>query len=364
MSALRPNLNVIMPTPFFHHQFGGKITQAHLKRYERSPNWKKGCFRNRSVTKMMHLDIKDVPGFIAQQFTDIEIREPQQPIEIKGFSGADFDSIIDKPRFTWFGHSVALLKINGKNLLIDPMFGPDTSPIGPMRTKRFSENTLDLIDALPPIDAILFTHDHYDHLDYASMQKLKGKTDRYFTALGVGRHLERWGISTQHITEFDWWDTLDFEGVKLTFTPSRHFSGRGLTDRSKCLWGGWVFQTTSHQIYWSGDGGYDTHFKEVGERFGAFDWMFAECGQYNEKWYQTHMNPEESIQAVLDAQAKIAIPYHWGGFALALHPWKDPVERFVAEAKRLDQTICTPKIGAIVTLGAEDLTGRWYEELE
>ena len=352
-----------MPTPFFHPQFGGKITKEHLKRYEQSPNWKKGRFRNRSFTKMMHMNPKDFPSFLRQQLSDKHLREPQKPIEIEPFTGADFDAITDKPRFTWFGHSVALLKINGKNLLIDPMFGGDTSPVGPVRTKRFSEDTLDLIDALPPIDAILFTHDHYDHLDYESMKKLRGKVDRYFTALGVGRHLERWEIPATQITEFDWWDSIDFEGISLTFTPSRHFSGRGLTDRFKCLWGGWVFQTQAHQIYWSGDGGYDTHFKEVGERFGAFDWMFSECGQYNENWYQTHMNPEESVQAAIDANAKIAMPYHWGGFALALHTWKDPVERFAAEAKRLNQTICTPKIGAIVTLGEEDLESRWYEGL-
>jgi len=352
-----------MPTPFFHPQFGGKITQEHLKRYEQSPNWKKGRFRNRSFTKMMHMQPQDFPSFLRQQLTEKSLREPQQPIQIEPFTGADFDTITDKPRFTWFGHSAALLKIGEKNLLIDPMFGGDTSPVGPVRTKRFSENTLDLIDALPRIDAILFTHDHYDHLDFASMKRLRGKVDRYFTSLGVGRHLERWGISTTQITEFDWWDSFDFEGIQLTFTPSRHFSGRGLTDRFKCLWGGWVFQTSSYQVYWSGDGGYGTHFKEVGERFGAFDWMFSECGQYNENWYQTHMNPEESVQATIDAGAKIAMPYHWGGFALALHTWKDPVERFVAEAERLNQTICTPKIGAIVTMGEEDLEDRWYEGL-
>lgn len=352
-----------MPVPFFHLQFGGKITKAHLEKYRQSPNWIKGRFRNKSYTKMMHAKPADFPKLFKKQFFETQFRMPEKPIELEPFEGVDFDAVQDIPRFTWFGHSVALLKINGKNLLIDPMFGSDTSPIGPVRTKRFSENTLSIIDRLPPIDAILFTHDHYDHLDYDSMKKLRRKVNTYFTSLGLARHLERWGVPTEQIREFDWWDSTDFEGIKITFTPSRHFSGRGLTDRFKCLWGGWVFQTTQHQIYWSGDGGYDTHFQEVGEKFGAFDWAFMECGQYNPTWYQTHMNPEESVQAALDANAKIAIPYHWGGFALALHTWKDPVERFAAEAKRKNQTICTPKPGEIVTFGSEPIGNAWYKDL-
>lgn len=347
----------------FRAQFGGKITKTQLKKYQQSPNWKKGRFRNRSYTKMMHTKPQDIFKLLKQQLFDTEFRMPKLPIDIEPFEGADFDAVQDTPRFAWFGHSVALLKINGKNLLIDPMFGSDTSPIGPVRTKRFSENTLDIIDRLPPIDAILFTHDHYDHLDYDSMKKLRNKVSTYFTSLGVARHLEHWGIPAEQITEFDWWDSLTFEGVKITFTPSRHFSGRGLTDRFKCLWGGWVFQTPEHQIYWSGDGGYDTHFQEVSEKFGAFDWAFMECGQYNKNWYQTHMNPEESIQAALDTKAKIAIPYHWAGFALALHTWKDPVERFVAEAERKNQIVCTPNIGEIITLGTESINNNWYADL-
>jgi len=353
-----------MPTPFFHPQFGGKITAADIRKYEQSPNWKKGRFRNRSYTKMMHAKPTDFPKLLKKQLFDTEFRMPKEPIKIEPFEGMDFDMVQDTPRFAWFGHAVALLKIAGKNLLIDPMFGDDSSPIGPVRTKRFSENTLSIIDRLPPIDAILFTHDHYDHLDYSSIKKLRDKVDKYFVALGASRHLECWKIPKRQITEFDWWDNLDFEGVKITFTPSRHFSGRGLTDRFKCLWGGWVFQSSEHQIYWTGDGGYDTHFQEVGEKFGPFDWIFSECGQYNQSWYQTHMNPEESVQAALDSKAKIAIPYHWGGFALALHTWKDPVERFVAEAKRKNQNICTPKIGEIVTLGDEPKENNWFVNLE
>jgi L-ascorbate metabolism protein UlaG (beta-lactamase superfamily) len=175
--------------------------------------------------------------------------------------------------------------------------------------------------------------------------------------------LESWGIPAEQITEFDWWQETEFQGIQITFTPSRHFSGRGLFDRAKSLWGGWVFQTATQRIYWSGDGGYDTHFKEVGEKYGPFDWAFVECGQYNPNWHQIHMYPEEAVQALEDVGARVGIPVHWGGFALALHSWKDPVERFVAEADRKGIAVCTPRIGEIVSLGIDPAPKDWWVKL-
>jgi L-ascorbate metabolism protein UlaG (beta-lactamase superfamily) len=187
----------------------------------------------------MDMKPKDMPGLIKAQFTGRKLREPEIPIPIIPFDEKKWNSEPEKPKFVWYGHSVGLLRIGGKNLLIDPMLGDDTSPIAPMKTKRFSENSLEVIDQLPQIDAVLYTHNHYDHIDLKSVKKLMPKVDDWFVGLGIGRHLERWKIPTTKLTEFDWWQDLDFEGVKITYTPSRHFTGRGTFDRQQTLWGGW-----------------------------------------------------------------------------------------------------------------------------
>jgi L-ascorbate metabolism protein UlaG (beta-lactamase superfamily) len=343
-------------------QFGGKVRPEDLEKFEQSPQWDGKKFNNQSET-VMDVNLKTLPSLLKEQFTDREVRSPKEALPIMPLDAAAFAARPEVPKFIWYGHSALLLQLNGKNLLIDPMLGDDAAPIAPFDSKRFSANSLDIIDSLPPIDAILMTHDHYDHLDLDSFKKLKGKVNTYFVALGISRHLEKWGIPAEQITEFDWWDEINFEGIQITFTPSRHFSGRGPFDRAKSLWGGWVFKAAAHNIYWSGDGGYDAHFKEIGEKLGPFDWGFMECGQYNERWHAIHMFPEESIQAAQDAGVKRGIAVHWAGFALALHRWQDPIERFVAEAKNKTLPIVTPEIGQIVEFGKEPETNYWWEKL-
>ena len=337
-------------------QFGGKITSTHIQRYERSPNWKNGKFVNLEST-VMNITPRTLPQILSKQFTNRKVREPETPLEIHAFDSAKFTS--SSLAFVWYGHSVLLLRAGDSTFLIDPMFGPDASPIAPFAAKRFSANTLKLIDQLPPLDAILLTPDHYDHLDLESIRKLKAKCNTWFVSLGTGRHLERWGI--QKVKEFDWWDEILHEDVRLTFTPSRHFSGRGTSDRAKSLWGGWVIEYADHKIYWSGDGGYGSHFEEVGKKFGPFDIGFMECGQYSEYWHQIHMYPEEAVRAAADAKVKIAIPVHWGGFNLSLHPWKEPVQRFAGEARNLNQQILTPELGKVI-IPDSDSTGNWWDQ--
>lgn len=346
----------------FNPQFGGKITPELNARYEKSPQWDGKKFVNQSVTTM-DMSLSTMGGLLKEQFTNRKVRSPEKPLPILPLDREKLLANPSEPKFVWYGHSVLLLQINGKNILIDPMLGPDASPIAPFDAARFSQDSLAVIDELPQLDAILMTHDHYDHLDLASIRKLKSKTNRWLVALGVGRHLERWGIATDTVTEFDWWQEADIDGIRLIFTPSRHFAGRGLTDRAKSLWGGWVFLTDSHRIYWSGDGGYDEHFKEVGKRFGPFDWGFMECGQYNHRWHAIHMYPEEAVQAAIDAGVKHAVPVHWGGFALALHTWQDPIERFTAEAKRVEVGYSTPGLGEIIRMGEEPGHSGWWESL-
>jgi len=309
----------------------------------------------------MAIGAKDIPGLLYKQLTNRKVREPQNPLSVATFNKESFLSEESKGKFIWYGHSVLLMRLMGMTILIDPMLGSDASPIAPFKTKRFAENTLNLIDDFPEIDLLLISHDHYDHLDYDSIQKLKAKTKKYYVALGVKRHLVSWGVDAELISEFDWWDELNFEGVQITFTPTRHFSGRGITDRAKSLWGGWVFKTTEENIWFSGDGGYGEHFKEVGERLGPFDFGFMECGQYNELWRQIHLFPDESVQAAIDAGVKKAMPVHWCGFALAMHPWEEPANDFEAHAKQLGLNISYPRLGQQFST-SESINIKWWQE--
>jgi len=256
------------------------------------------------------------------------------------------------------------LRINDKTILIDPMLGPNASPIAPFATKRFSENTLSIIDELPAIDILMYSHDHYDHIDYDSFKRLSSKVNKYFVALGVGRHLVSWGVDPDKITEFDWWQNAEFGDLKITFTPSRHFSGRGVSDRTKSLWGGWVFKTPNHNIFFSGDGGYGSHFEEIGKQLGPFDFGFIECGQYNELWHAIHMYPEEAIQAAIDSRVKVAMPVHWGAFSLAMHHWKEPIDRFVGEAEAKNLDIVTPNLGQLFNLESNGKDNFWWRAVE
>ncbi|WP_237332513.1 MBL fold metallo-hydrolase [Zobellia amurskyensis] len=311
----------------FKKQFGGKLTNVSTERYSQSENWKDGKFLNLEETSMS-INFWEIPKLLYKQFTDTKKREPAAPLPVTSFNKKSF-LLDDVPfKYIWYGHSVILMRMNAKTILIDPMLGSNASPIAPFKTKRFSENTLDLIEDFPEIDLMILSHDHYDHLDYDSIVKLKRKTKKYYVALGVKRHLVAWDIDPELITEFDWWNDATFNDIQITFTPSRHFSGRGLTDRAKSLWGGWTFKTANHNIWFSGDSGYGSHFKEIGEKLGPFDFGFMENGQYNEKWHQIHMFPEESVQAALDAGVKKVMPVHWAGFALAQHSWKEPADRF------------------------------------
>lgn len=327
-----------------HKQFGARLTKSLIAGYQHSPNWREGKFQNLEHTELS-IPINKIPGILYKQIANKGGREPGRPLPVVPFNRSAFLDTSESPTFIWYGHSVVLMRMDNKTLLIDPMLGPNASPIAPVTTRRFSENTLNLIDEFPEIDLLLLTHDHYDHLDLASIEKLRHKTKQYFVALGVKRHLVHWGIAADSITEFDWWDARSFGNINVAFTPTRHFSGRGLTDRAKSLWGGWAFKTPGENVWFSGDSGYGSHFTEIGRRLGPFDFAFMECGQYNENWSQIHMFPEESVQAAIDAGAGRVMPVHWAGFSLAPHTWTEPAERFVEEAGRKNLPIHLPQIG-------------------
>ena len=333
----------------FSPQFGGNPSEEQMEAFEKLDHYSKGEFHNLIETNM-DMDIGKAIKMLPEFFKNDPTRVPDFEIPIVKVDSIDLTKTNIPTRLIWFGHSAFLLQIDGKNILLDPMLSEVPAPHPMLGKKRFSKGLPIEIEELPQIDMIIFSHDHYDHLDYKSVQKLMGKTKEFYVPLGVGSHLEAWGIDRSKIHEMDWWDEVQANGIKLAFTPSRHFSGRGLNNRFSTLWGSWVIKGNSDNIYFSGDGGYGPHFKEIGEKYGPFDFAMMECGQYNERWKEIHMMPEETAQAGKDIQAKVMMPIHWAAFTLAMHSWTDPVERVLKKAEEIQMPVFVPKIGEYIDL--------------
>jgi L-ascorbate metabolism protein UlaG (beta-lactamase superfamily) len=345
----------------FSPQFGGTHSKEDIKRYEASGHYEDGKFQNLTPTAQ-DMSFGSIVTTLKDFIAGVPRKKPDFDLPVEKVDSTYLEEKKHINKLVWFGHSAFLLQLDGKNILIDPMLGDTPAPHPIIGTKRFSKELPIEIQNLPKIDAILISHDHYDHLDYESIQILKEKTDQFFVPLGVGAHLESWGVAANDIKEHNWWDTTEFEGIKLAFTPSRHFSGRGLTDGSATLWGSWVITGKTKNIYFSGDSGYGPHFKEIGEKYGPFDFAMMECGQYDEKWANIHMVPEETVHASIDIKTAVMMPIHWGSFALALHSWDDPVLRVTKKAKELAQPITVPKIGAEILLDKIDISeNEWWK---
>lgn len=266
----------------------------------------------------------------------------------------------DELRLTWFGHSTLLIEIDGQTLLTDPMFSDRASPLAFIGPKKFETDRTFSVDDLPDIDAVLISHDHYDHLDRESITRLKEQVDRFYVPLGVGAHLQRWGVEEAKIVELDWWEARQQGPLTLVATPARHFSGRGLRDRNKTLWASWTILGTSQRAFFSGDSGYFDGFREIGEKFGPFDVTMLESGAYNDAWADIHMRPEETVQAHLDLQGNVLLPIHWAKFNLALHPWTEPIERLLTEAEIRGAVTITPLQGEEVFPNMMEEQRRWW----
>ncbi len=334
-------------------QFGGLASKQQQELFSKSKHYKDGKFLNNGGVKM-EMSLKDSFKAMWILFKSNSKAEPNKHIAVQKVDSISIANYNSKTRFIWFGHSTFLLQIKGKNLLIDPMFGDVPAPNPLLGNKRFSNELPIEIEKLPSIDAVLITHDHYDHLDYESIQKLKGKVKLFFTPLGIGIHLLKWGVEKERIIELDWWQEIKFDDLTIRCTPAQHFSGRGISDREKTLWCSWIIQSADENLFFSGDSGYASHFKEIGEQYGPFDFAFMECGQYNNLWPLVHMFPEETAQAGLDIKAKKMMPIHWGAFKLASHSWTEPVERISKKAKELNVDLVIPKIGEIIEIGLND----------
>lgn len=262
----------------------------------------------------------------------------------------DFVSFVipnDEMKFIWFGHSSILLNLDSEIILIDPVFSGSASPFS-FLIKRFQPPVAGL-DELPHVDTIVISHDHYDHLDKESIKHFVSKTTKFIVPAGVGLHLQNWGIPKSRIKELSWGERAVDNGITYTATPAQHFSGRGLFDKNKTEFSSWVIQGKNEKIFYSGDSGYGDHFRKIGLEHSPFDYAFIENGQYNVRWPLVHMQPEETIQALIDLDAHTLIPVHWGMFDLSLHHWSEPIMRTHEIAMNWEIPIITPKLGETVT---------------
>jgi L-ascorbate metabolism protein UlaG (beta-lactamase superfamily) len=343
-------------------QFGTRPSKTEKKLFDNSSqyNKEKGEFENRRPQLIAEMKKKSFNfGLVIDWFSDGKDRVPENKLpEIK----PDLDKFLsasDDIKVIWFGHTTFLLNLNGIIILVDPVFSGSAAPVSFM-VKRFQKPVLDLSE-LPKIDYILISHDHYDHLDMESIEFFKDKDIQFVTPLGVGSHLIGWGIAKENIIEKDWWQEAEFTDVKFIATPAQHFSGRDGFNENETLWASWVIQSKKHNIYFTGDSGYDTHFKAIGEKYGPFDVAFVESGQYDERWREVHMSTEDAVKAFTDLKAKKYFPVHWGMFELAMHTWYDPMVRLSKLSKEQNFDLLAPKIGQMVNVNQDNKFDIWWE---
>jgi L-ascorbate metabolism protein UlaG (beta-lactamase superfamily) len=269
---------------------------------------------------------------------------PDRPIPVQALDAAALAQAPDASLFR-LGHSTVLLKLDGGWWLTDPVFSERASPVSWAGPKRFHAPPLG-IDELPPIRCVILSHDHYDHLDRATVQRLAPKVELFVAPLGVGERLVAWGVERAKVRQLDWWQETEVGGVRLAAVPAQHFSGRGLRDGDRTLWASWVIDAGSLRLFFSGDTGYHAGFKAIGERYGPFDATLLETGGYDRQWADVHMHPEQTLQAHLDLGGRWLLPIHNGTFDLSFHPWTEPLERIHALATAAGVPLATPEIGA------------------
>jgi L-ascorbate metabolism protein UlaG (beta-lactamase superfamily) len=336
--------------------FGKNPSGTRLERIMKSPNYRDGAFQNLSHTSVMAEDgsywkmLKDY--FNKPEFVIPPKELPSIKTDLKALKA-------EKPTIVWFGHSSYFIKSKDINILIDPVFSGSASPISAF-VQAFKGADVYEVEDFPEIDILFLSHDHYDHLDYETILKLIPKVKKFYTSLGVGAHLEHWGVSPDKIVEFDWWETTKVsDDILITATPARHFSGRGFV-RAKSLWSSFVLNIHGYKLFLGGDSGYDSHFEEIGNKYGPFDIAMLENGQYNLLWHEIHTLPEETFLAAKYLKTKVLMPVHWAKFPLANHEWNEPIKRLKAAANA-EIILTTPMIGEPVVIDSLYPDKVWWE---
>lgn len=331
-----------------HPKFGKSPSGKRLELIIQSPNFKDGKFQN------IHFTPYVTKGYsmssVAYDFAFTKFPRTQPKDTIPSIKTDLKNLLITENILVWFGHSSYFIQINGKRFLVDPVFSGNASPV-PNSNKSFRGTDIYSVDDMPEIDYLLISHDHYDHLDFETLMKLKPKVKHIVCGLGVGSHFEHWKFDLSKIIEKDWDEKVIIDGTLTLHTATaRHFSGRGFT-RSNTLWLSYVLETPNFKLYLGGDSGYDTHFAEIGEKFGGFDLAILDNGQYNKSWHELHMLPEEVLKATKDLKAKRLFPVHSSKFKLAFHPWDEPLTHLTEHNKnKYHLPLVTPRIGEIVYL--------------
>jgi L-ascorbate metabolism protein UlaG (beta-lactamase superfamily) len=334
--------------------FGGLATGARLSKIQKLPNYKDGSLQNLSLTPMK----PDGVSYWDMIAGMLKGNPNGAPLKALPHVQPDF-SDSKAVKIIWFGHSSYYLQIDGVKILVDPVFSQRPSPFSFLGTKQFPGTDFMKAEDFPDLDIVLITHDHYDHLDYPTILKLKEKTGKFVMSLGVGAHLDKWGVPDNQIEELAWNEAIDVKGLKFTALPARHFTGRAFK-RNQTLWSAFVLEGKSNKLYLGGDSGYDTHFKHAGDQYGPFDLAILECGQYNAYWPLIHMFPEQTVQAAKDLKAKVLFPVHWGKFKLAMHDWNEPIIRASRQAKLDQLTLTTPIMGESVIVDAIYPAKAWW----
>ncbi|OQR59881.1 MBL fold metallo-hydrolase [Streptomyces maremycinicus] len=361
--SLSSGLRALQPAAF-----GADPSGERLARIRRSPHFKDGVFQNPGGTARTRPSGSTLD--FAKVFFDKEQRPRRAPSGTVPVHPTTLADLAEPPatglRLTWMGHSSVLAEIDGQRVLFDPVWGERCSPFAFAGPKRLHPVPLPLA-ALGPVDVVVISHDHYDHLDLPTIKALADTDTLFAVPLGVGAHLEHWGVSADRLRELDWHEATKVGGLTLTATPARHFCGRGLRNTQHTLWASWVVAGEEHRIYHSGDTGYFDGFKDIGAQHGPFDATMIQIGAYSDFWPDIHMTPEEGMRAHLDLQGGpggVMLPIHWGTFNLATHAWTDPGEGTLAAAGAVGARAALPRPGEPFEPGAEAVPGEpWWREV-
>ncbi len=345
-----------------HPRFGQLPRGKRLEKLEKSPNYVKGQFKNLHETEVMTTE-KGHLAMMGEFMSQKKIRlAPEAPLPVTRTDVKTLNAKTDL--LIWLGHSSYYFQLNGRKFLVDPVFSSYASPLS-FINKAYAGTTVYSAEDFADIDYLIITHDHWDHLDYKSVMDLKAKVKHVVCGLGVGQHFERWGYEDSVICELDWYDEMKTgDGWTLAATPARHFSGRGLK-RNRTLWASFALISPDFRIFIGGDGGYDTFFTEIGEKYGPFDVAVLEQGQYNKNWSLIHLAPEKLLAAAKPLRAGRVLPVHNSRFTLSRHPWDEPLKKAIENLSGSDVSVMTPRMGDVVFLkDSKQHFDTWWEKVE
>jgi L-ascorbate metabolism protein UlaG (beta-lactamase superfamily) len=336
---------------------GAPTSGPRADRLRRSPQYRDGLFHNRVATSV--LPPQQGAKVLAAFLTGRKRRQPTGPVPLVtppiGPAAEGLHAI-------WYGHSSALVEIEGKRVLFDPVWSERCSPSRLVGPRRLHPPPVPLTD-LPRVDAIVISHDHYDHLDTATVRTLiHTQSAPFLVPLGVGGHLERWGVPTDRIMELDWDEAVTVAGIRFVATAARHFSGRAFT-RDNTLWASWVVAGQRHKVFYTGDSGYFDEYADIGAEHGPFDLTLIQIGAYGELWPDIHMTPEQGVAAHVEVGGRVLIPLHWATFDLAMHDWGEPADRLWAEAKARGVTVVVPRPGERIDVAYPPPVDPWWQAI-